>query len=96
MVEEGISVPLSGLPRSWFRAEADDWNGVSGDRIRILPLEVRPYPLYNEIGWVQGGLTVLVYSLRASKSRRGLQRCAMARRGVLEPKKPGHRSTALF
>ena len=73
-----------------------EWNGVSGDRIGILPLYVRPYPLHNEIGRVQGGLGVLVCGLRAPESKRDLQRCAMDRRGVLEPKTPRHRPAALF
>ena len=48
------------------------------------------------IGQVQGGLGVLVYGLCVPESRRSLQQCAMDRRGVLEPKKPGRHPAALF
>ena len=74
------------------------WTGIERLVIKlgILPLKVRPYPLYNEIGQVQGGLGVLVYGLHAPESKRGLQRCAVDRRDVLEPKKPGRRPATLF
>jgi hypothetical protein len=55
----------------------------------ILPPRVRPYPLYNEIGQVHGGLGERVYGLHPSESRRALQRCAVDRGSVVEPKNPG-------
>ena len=61
----------------------------STDLLIITPPHyVGPYPLYNKIGQVHGGLGELVYGLRVLESRRVLQLCAMDHRGVLVPKKP--------
>ena len=63
-----------------------EWNDLSsGDH---PPSMVQPYPLYNEIGQVYGGLGELVYGLHAPESRKALQRHAVDCGGVMEPKKP--------
>jgi hypothetical protein len=63
-----------------------EWNDLgSGDR---PPSWVRPYPLYNEIGQVHGGLGELVYGLHVPESRKVLQQRVVNHGGVVEPEKP--------
>ena len=83
-----LGAPPLGCSALGAEQEQIEWNGMSSDDRSSSSSYVRPYPLYNKIGRVHGGLGELVYGLHALESRRALQRCAMDRGNVVELKKP--------